>query len=236
MVRRRIHVSGIVQGVGFRPFVYSLAAQYALTGMVGNTSSGVVIEIQGSAEAAAAFLDQLRNSPPPLAMIDAIQIETADAIDESGFVIAESAAQPLAATPISPDIATCADCLRELFDPADRRYRYPFINCTNCGPRFTIIQDIPYDRPLTTMRAFAMCALCEAEYHDPSNRRFHAQPNACPECGPQVSCGALIGDGAIEAAVEALRGGSIIAIKGIGGFHLACDATNDRAVGTLRER
>jgi len=225
-----------VQGVGFRPFVYALAARHSLTGMVGNTSSGVFIEIQGTAEAAGEFVDHLRNSPPPLAMIDSIAIEEMDAKGEVAFVIVDSQAQPLASTPISPDIAVCAGCLREMFDPADRRYRYPFINCTNCGPRFTIIQDIPYDRPFTTMRSFPMCAACDAEYHDPSNRRFHAQPNACPVCGPQVSFGTLTRDAAIQAAVDALRGGLIVAIKGIGGFHLACDATNGLAVRTLRDR
>ena len=229
-------MTGIVQGVGFRPFVYSLAARHSLTGTVGNTSSGVIIEIQGVGEAARAFIDELRNSPPPLAVIDSIAIQDIDAKSDSGFVIVDSRAQPLASTPISPDIAVCAGCLREMFDPADRRYRYPFINCTNCGPRFTIIQDIPYDRPLTTMRAFPMCFECEAEYHDPGNRRFHAQPNACPVCGPQVSFGTLARDAAILAAIEALRDGRIVAIKGIGGFHLACDATNDLAVRTLRDR
>ncbi|MGA3188524.1 MAG: carbamoyltransferase HypF [Bryobacteraceae bacterium] len=236
MVRYRLYVSGIVQGVGFRPFVYSLAARHALTGMVGNTSSGVVIEIQGAAEAASAFVDQIRNFPPPLAVIDSLTVDSIDIRHEAGFVIADSQAQPLASTPISPDIAVCSDCLREMFDPSDRRYRYPFINCTNCGPRFTIIQDIPYDRPFTTMRAFPMCSECEAEYHDPANRRFHAQPNACPVCGPQVSFGTCVGNAAMEAAADALRRGAVVAIKGIGGFHLACDATNDDAVRNLRDR
>ena len=225
-----------MQGVGFRPFVYALAARRSLTGMVGNISSGVIIEIQGADEAASAFIDELRNNPPPLAMIDSIAVESMDEKRESAFTIVDSRAQPLASTPISPDISVCADCLSEMFDPADRRYRYPFINCTNCGPRFTIIQDIPYDRPLTTMRAFPMCAACESEYHDPANRRFHAQPNACPLCGPHVSYGPLTREAAIKAAIDALRGGQIVAIKGIGGFHLACDATNDLAVRTLRER
>jgi len=236
MIRRRIFVKGIVQGVGFRPFVYSLASRHALTGFVGNNSSGVFIEIQGSENAARAFVDELRHSPPPLAMIDSLSVADMPVGQDAAFVIVESEAQPAASTPISPDIAVCSDCLRELFDPADRRYRYPFINCTNCGPRFTIIQDIPYDRLFTTMRVFPMCAACEAEYHDPSNRRFHAQPNACPDCGPQVSFGSLTRDAAIQAAIESLRGGAIVAIKGIGGFHLACDAINDDAVRALRER
>ncbi len=225
-----------MQGVGFRPFVYSLAARHSLSGMVRNTSSGVIIEIQGPVEAASAFIAQLRHSPPPLAVIDSIDVEGIEAINETGFSIVDSQAQPLASTPISPDIAVCADCLREMFDPSDHRFRYPFINCTNCGPRFTIIQDIPYDRPFTTMRTFPMCAACEAEYHDPSNRRFHAQPNACPVCGPHVSFGSLTRDAAIRAAIDALQGGAIVAVKGIGGFHLACDATNDLAVHTLRDR
>ena len=229
-------MTGIVQGVGFRPFVYSLAARHSLTGMVGNTSSGVIIEVQGADEAATAFVDHLRNFPPPLAVIDSIAVESMDEKRESAFTIVDSQVQPQASTPISPDIAVCADCLREMFDPSDRRYRYPFINCTNCGPRFTIIQDIPYDRPLTTMRAFPMCAQCEAEYHDPGNRRFHAQPNACPVCGPQVSFDSLSRDAAIQAAIDALSRGKIVAIKGIGGFHLACDATNDNAVRALRDR
>jgi hydrogenase maturation protein HypF len=239
VVRHRLTITGIVQGVGFRPFVYSLASRYSLTGMVGNTSSGVVIEIQGAHDAAHAFVDQLRNSPPPLAVIDSIAVEEIEEIharDETGFTIVDSLAQPRASTPISPDIAVCEDCLREMRHPSDRRYRYPFINCTNCGPRFTIIQDIPYDRPFTTMRAFPMCAACEAEYHDPANRRFHAQPNACPVCGPQVSFGSLTRGPAIQAAAEALHSGAILAIKGIGGFHLACDATNDQAVRKLRDR
>lgn len=236
MIRQRLFVTGIVQGVGFRPFVYSLAGRHSLTGKVWNNSSGVIIEIQGPREATTAFVDHLRDSPPPLAVIDSLKVEIIDLTGESGFVIVDSQAQPHASTPISPDIAVCADCLREMFDPADRRFRYPFINCTNCGPRFTIIQDIPYDRPFTTMRAFPMCAACEAEYHDPADRRFHAQPNACPICGPQVSFGDLTRNPAIQAAKDALRSGAIVAIKGIGGFHLACDATNDAAVNKLRER
>lgn len=236
MIRRRVFVKGIVQGVGFRPFVYSLAARHGLTGFVGNNSSGVFIEIQGSEDAAHAFVDELRHSPPPLAMIDSIAVDELPVVKDAAFVIVESEAQSSASTPISPDIAVCSDCLRELFDPSDRRYRYPFINCTNCGPRFTIIQDIPYDRRFTTMRAFPMCAACKAEYHDPSNRRFHAQPNACPDCGPEVSFGSLTRDAAILAAIDALRGGATVAVKGIGGFHLACDATNDGAVRALRDR
>ncbi len=240
--RRRVVVKGIVQGVGFRPFVFALAQRLALMGHVGNNSAGVFIEIEGDTAAIAQFMDALRHRPPPLAMISSIETETMPAQGDTAFVIVESERQPAASTPISPDICLCEDCRRELFDPNDRRYRYPFINCTNCGPRFTIIKDIPYDRPFTTMAAFPMCDDCAAEYHDPSNRRFHAQPIACPKCGPKVwfemgdqgMSGS--GDEAIRAAQDALRAGGIIAVKGIGGFHLACDASNDAALHTLRER
>ena len=240
--RRRIFVKGIVQGVGFRPFVFSLAQRLGLTGHVGNNSAGVFIEVEGSANAITAFMDEMRHYPPPLAMITSLESEPLPAQGDAAFVIVESETQPASSTPISPDIALCDDCRREMFDPRDRRYRYPFINCTNCGPRFTIIQDIPYDRPFTTMAAFRMCDDCAAEYRDPSNRRFHAQPTACPKCGPQVWL--EMGDPAIRpssdaaffAAQAALRAGAILAVKGIGGFHLACDATNDDALRRLRAR
>jgi hydrogenase maturation protein HypF len=249
--RRRILVTGIVQGVGFRPFVYTLAQRLGLMGHVGNNSAGVFIEVEGGANALAQFIDALQHRPPPLAMIASVKSEPMPAQGDSAFVIVESEAQPASSTPISPDIALCDDCRRELFDPQDRRHRYPFINCTHCGPRFTLIKDIPYDRPFTTMAAFPMCGDCSAEYHDPANRRFHAQPIACPTCGPGVwyeptphprrPCGRLgvgscAGDEAIIAAQAALRAGAILAVKGIGGFHLACDATNDHALRTLRER
>jgi hydrogenase maturation protein HypF len=261
--RRRIFVKGIVQGVGFRPFVFTLAQRLGLMGHVGNNSAGVFIEVEGDAQAIAQFMDELQHRPPPLAMIASVTSEAMPAQGDTAFVIVESEAQPASSTPISPDIALCDDCRRELFDPNDRRYRYPFINCTNCGPRFTIIKDIPYDRPFTTMAAFPMCDECSAEYYDPSNRRFHAQPIACPKCGPQVwfeltthsqplptgegssvlpslwegsGVGLCAGDDAILAAQAALRAGAIIAVKGIGGFHLACAATNDDALRALRER
>lgn len=237
---RAIHISGVVQGVGFRPFVYTLAQRMGITGWVRNTSAGVEIRADGPADTLAAFVDALRTQAPPLARIDAL---TAVACPPDGFTafdVLHSAALPDAYQPISPDIALCDDCLRELRDPSDRRYRYPFINCTNCGPRFTIIQDIPYDRPLTTMAGFDLCADCAAEYHDPANRRFHAQPVACPKCGPQVwleSGGQrLTGDAALHAAANLLRDGRIVAIKGLGGFHLACDATRADAVAELRRR
>ncbi|MGC8788102.1 MAG: carbamoyltransferase HypF, partial [Anaerolineae bacterium] len=258
---KHIEITGIVQGVGFRPFVYNLAVSHGLRGWVRNTSAGVEIEVEGSSEALSAFLDQLATQAPPLARIESISVTDIPLNGYSEFVILES--QPLAGAYqlVSPDIATCADCLRELFDPQDRRYGYPFINCTNCGPRFTIIEDIPYDRPKTTMRDFTMCPECQAEYDNPANRRFHAQPNACPVCGPHLwlvarsefAASPSIGSYAlpnaanavlqsrndqdtIVAASQLLKQGAILALKGLGGFHLACDATNQDAVRRLRER
>src|SRR5690348_9154731 len=184
--RRRILVRGIVQGVGFRPFVYALALRWRLAGFVLNDSQGVTIEVEGSVESLESFQQALRDEAPPLARIDSIAIELIAPCHESGFSITHSQRGSERHALISPDSATCDNCLRELFDPADRRYRYPFINCTNCGPRFTIVQDVPYDREKTTMRVFPMCSACRSEYDDPLNRRFHAQPNACPTCGPQV--------------------------------------------------
>src|SRR5579883_1775509 len=184
--RRRILVRGIVQGVGFRPFVYGQARRLGLGGFVFNDSRGVTIEVEGNAADLESFQQALSAHTPPLARIDSVTIELLPPRGEDTFVITASQRQAERSTLISPDTATCADCLRELFNPADRRYRYPFINCTNCGPRFTIVQDVPYDRARTTMRAFPMCEACQAEYDDPLNRRFHAQPNACPVCGPQV--------------------------------------------------
>ncbi|MFQ6016362.1 MAG: acylphosphatase, partial [Anaerolineae bacterium] len=183
---KKVHVTGVVQGVGFRPFVYGLAQRYELTGWVCNTSAGVDIEIEGTPESLAQFLTALEAEAPPLAHIETVSVSDHPPNGYQRFEIRHSVAQAGQFQPISPDICTCPDCLRELFDPNDRRYRYPFINCTNCGPRFTIIQDIPYDRPKTTMRPFVMCPSCQTEYDDPLDRRFHAQPNACPECGPKV--------------------------------------------------
>jgi hydrogenase maturation protein HypF len=250
--RWRVRVQGVVQGVGFRPFVYGLATRHQLAGFVSNNSDGVHIEVEGSREVLERFRAELEEQAPPLAHIDSVVVEEIavagnGAAGAARFTIHESEAVAGPTTSISPDIATCADCLRELFDPHDRRYRYPFINCTNCGPRYTIIRDIPYDRPSTTMAAFPMCAACDAEYHDPANRRFHAQPNACPQCGPQVwvQMGhdegdargeAARADDAVRAVRAALEEGRIVAIKGIGGFHLACDATNPAAVDELRKR
>ena len=248
---RTIRITGVVQGVGFRPFVYNLALELGLRGWVLNSSSGVQIEAVGKPSAIRSFVQRLESDAPPLARIDTVAVKelaTADVElpDPAGFSIRHSEAQPGEFQPISPDISICEDCLAELFEPADRRYRYPFINCTNCGPRFTIIQDIPYDRPKTTMEPFEMCVDCQAEYDDPTDRRFHAQPNACPVCGPQVTfrsgstdddnADVATGDAAVRATRKALLDGSIMAIKGLGGFHLACDATNDEAVQKLRER
>jgi hydrogenase maturation protein HypF len=241
----RVHISGIVQGVGFRPFVYNLATRLNLKGWVINTSAGVDIHIEGSQETLNSFIEKLSSEKPPLAAIDEIKIKEVPLENFTTFNIQHSTAIEGAFQPISSDVSICDDCLRELFDPTDRRFRYPFINCTNCGPRFTIIKDIPYDRPKTTMAGFALCPDCKKEYTDPTNRRFHAQPVACPVCGPKVwlengsnveSQKSLDGDEAIVQAQKLLTAGKIIAIKGLGGFHLACDATNATAVTELRNR
>lgn len=241
VTRRRIVVQGIVQGVGFRPFVYGQALRWGLGGFVRNDSSGVTIEVEGTDTAVEQFERSLAAMPPPLARIDRIVAETVVPHRDTVFVIAQSQAGAARRTLVSPDVATCQDCLRELFDPTDRRYGYPFINCTNCGPRFTIVEDVPYDREKTTMRAFPMCAACRTEYDDPTDRRFHAQPNACPICGPQVRlCDAAgqpldVAD-PIGAAAEQLAAGAILAIKGLGGYHVACDASSVEAVARLRRR
>jgi hydrogenase maturation protein HypF len=242
LIGANIHVTGIVQGVGFRPFVYSLAKSLDLRGWVRNTSAGVDIQIDGSEPTIQAFLQRLRADAPSLAFIESIEHHHCPPDGFLGFEIIPSESLPGAFQLISPDICICQDCLREMLDPTDRRFRYPFINCTNCGPRFTIIKDIPYDRPNTTMRDFSFCPDCQAEYENPSDRRFHAQPVACPICGPNVWLetpeGKLITerDAAIIRTQELLLQGKIIAIKGLGGFHLACDATNPRAVNELRSR
>jgi len=238
----RIHITGIVQGVGFRPFIYNLATRMMLFGWVRNTSAGVDIEVDGNPDQLSAFLQAIRAGAPPLARMDTFETSTAPAFGFTTFEIVHSASNPGDFIPIAPDVSICPDCLRELFDPSDRRYRYPFINCTNCGPRFTIIENIPYDRPNTTMRDFPLCAPCSNEYHDPTNRRFHAQPVACPVCGPHVWVEnnlpeTLRGTGdPVRYAQSLLASGQILAIKGLGGFHLACDATNPAAVQELRRR
>ncbi len=236
-----IRVLGVVQGVGFRPFVFRLARSAGLAGWVRNTSEGVDIAVQGPATTLHSFVDSLREAAPPLARVHDIITTRCAPANVTGFEILESEYASERGQLVSPDVATCSDCLAELFNPADRRYRYPFTNCTNCGPRFTIITDMPYDRPFTTMHMFSMCPECRAEYEDPADRRFHAQPNACPVCGPRLTLLDAQGTPVKTAdplgeAVDALLGGSTVAIKGLGGFLLACDATSDAAVRRLRER
>ncbi|KAA6464480.1 carbamoyltransferase HypF [Acidobacteria bacterium AB60] len=241
--RRRIsvRVCGVVQGVGFRPFVYRIASDGRLAGHIGNDTDGVTIEVEGSSDEVTRFLTRLREEAPPMARIDSIEVGELPPTGEAGFSIVESLVLGRVSTGIPADAATCADCRRELMDPYDRRYRYPFLNCTNCGPRFTITGSIPYDRPQTSMAVFPMCAACQAEYDDPRNRRFHAQPNACAQCGPHVwLCDAdgleIPSDDPITACIDRLMAGAIVAIKGVGGFHLGVDATNEPAVMRLRER
>ena len=264
MDARRIRVSGTVQGVGFRPFVFNLAGRLDLRGWVVNTSGAVEIGAEGELSALEEFTARLRSEAPPLAHIDSLEWKAVPAVGYSSFEIRASIPQTGEFQPVAPDIALCDDCARELLSPHDRRYLYPFINCTNCGPRLTIIRDVPYDRQLTSMAPFAMCPRCREEYENPADRRFHAQPVACPECGPTVwiaESGAIAGAqvgahhaappqttaprqtpappnsiGAILAARRLLREGRIVAIRGMGGFHLACDATNAEAVRQLRRR
>lgn len=266
--RRHLVVRGVVQGVGFRPFVYTTAAELSLSGSVANDSSGVRIEIEGAPADLDEFARRLREHPPPLAVVESVDQSSVALRGGTGFRIADTTRDGGGRTLASPDVAICADCAAELADPTDRRYRHPFINCTNCGPRFTIIAELPYDRPSTSMADFPMCADCAAEYADPTNRRFHAQPIACPDCGPRLtyrgpsvppavadlaphptatpdgpptgtdSTAHLITgpDQPLDSARNLLREGGILAVKGIGGYHLACDATNERAVATLRGR
>ncbi|MFU8826949.1 MAG: carbamoyltransferase HypF [Brevefilum sp.] len=239
---RHIHINGIVQGVGFRPFIYNLATSHNLTGWVRNSASGVDIEVSGLPPDLDAFVDAIQGNAPPLAQIDSIETRTIPHREFDAFHIIHSEDKPSDFIPVSPDMAVCGDCRSELFNSNDRRYRYPFINCTNCGPRFSIIKDIPYDRPNTTMAAFELCPDCRSEYENPQDRRFHAQPVACPLCGPHIWLEMEPGEraveqgGAIQAARQLLKEGKILAIKGLGGFHLACDATNPVAVARLRQR
>jgi hydrogenase maturation protein HypF len=241
MERRVIVVRGIVQGVGFRPFVYNLAVRLHLRGFVKNQTGSVLIEVEGEVPELEAFLAELRDHPPPLALIQGLSCETRPPRGDVGFVIEQSTADATSAIFISPDVATCADCLQEMLDPGDRRFGYPFLNCTNCGPRLTIITGAPYDRHRTTMASFVMCAKCRAEYEDPTNRRFHAQPTACAACGPRLQLRDSSGEELavaepIAAFVAALRAGRIGALKGLGGYHLACDVGNPAAVAELRRR
>jgi hydrogenase maturation protein HypF len=241
MVKRlHIEVRGIVQGVGLRPFVYRLAHRFTLAGNIRNSESGVQIEVQGSEQDITGFLAALKSEAPPLAQLVGIETSTIPLVDDSAFTILESTHSGAASTFIAPDIATCNDCLREMLDPTDRRYLYPFINCTNCGPRFTITRSVPYDRSQTSMAKFTMCELCQSEYDNPLDRRFHAQPNACWNCGPQLqlldrNSKPIEGDPITE-ALRLLQQGSILAIKGLGGFHLAVDANQPVAVQELRRR
>ena len=231
---------GTVQGVGFRPYVYRLAGELGLAGWVLNDAHGVLLEVEGKSGPVAEFVDRLAPEAPPLAVVERVETRALAPLGERSFTIRESPRGEVADAPVAPDTGTCEDCLRELFDRDDRRHRYPFINCTNCGPRFTIVRGVPYDRQYTTMASFGMCPACQAEYDDPADRRFHAQPNACPVCGPRVTLvglneGAGSQDGVLAAAL-ALRHGAIVAVKGIGGFHLACRADDETAVASLRAR
>lgn len=253
-IRTRFAVEGVVQGVGFRPFVASVAGRFGLAGLVGNDLVGVFVEVEGSADAVRRFGESLLADAPPLAVIERITATPMTPCRAEDFVIAPSRLGPggaesrpaaAAGALVAPDVGTCSDCLRELFDPGDRRYRYPFVNCTNCGPRFTIIRGVPYDRARTTMADFEMCAECAAEYGDPADRRFHAQPTCCPACGPSLRLldgdGALIADRGgggdlVAATAELLRAGRIVAVKGLGGYHLAVDATHEDGVRRLRSR
>ena len=229
MIRVRARVEGTVQGVGFRPFVYRLAGELRLAGWVLNDERGVLLEVEGDPGSVEHFLRRLPAEAPPLAAVEGVRAEELEPTGERGFAIVASERRGEADAPVSPDGATCEDCLRELFDPGDRRHRYPFTNCTNCGPRFTIVRGVPYDRALTTMAAFSMCEACQAEYEDPGDRRFHAQPNACPECGPSLSV-------PLSDVVSALGSGAVVAVKGLGGYHLACRCDDEAAVATLRQR
>jgi hydrogenase maturation protein HypF len=239
-VAREIHLEGIVQGVGFRPFVHGLATRLGLGGIVTNDTRGVLIEVEGGEREVTRFLARLEADAPPLAALTCVRITPIPARGRASFAIVASRPDGARTVAVSPDVATCADCLRELFDPGDRRHRYPFINCTNCGPRFTIVRGVPYDRPLTTMAAFPMCAACAREYGDPSDRRFHAEPISCPACGPRMRLVdrhdvAMPGD-PVEEAAALLRGGSVVALKGLGGYHLAAAAEHEDAVAALRAR
>src|SRR5271156_5252247 len=236
-----IRVRGVVQGVGFRPFVYRLAQANALTGWVLNGEQGVEIHLEGAEEDLDAFVRQIKIKSPAAAYISEIEVESAPCEGLSEFTIRESERRDRPTVRISPDLPVCEECLAELFDPSDRRYAYPYINCTNCGPRYSVILALPYDRPNTTMRQWPLDEYCSREYQDPSDRRFHAQPVACPQCGPRyflLADGVAINDSreAIDKAAQVLCEGKIVAMKGLGGYHLACDARNPKANAALRER
>jgi len=240
----RIHIAirGAVQGVGFRPFIYRLAIESNLKGYVLNNSSGVFVEAEGEEKVIRDFLIKIENEKPPLAIIISMEHSFLDPVGYNDFIIKESEEGDEISAIILPDIAVCDDCLYEMFDSKNRRYLYPFINCTNCGPRFSIIESLPYDRPNTSMKRFEMCGLCREEYDDPMNRRFHAQPTACPECGPRLALwddkGIIISEKeeALNSTVKLIKEGKIIALKGLGGFQLIVDASNDKAIKELRKR
>ena len=239
LAARQITLSGRVQGVGFRPFIYRLAVEYELAGWVRNRMGLVDIHVQGMTENIQHFIDDIFNRKPPLAEPHLEAEQPADAADYDGFNIIQSTEQGQSHISVPADLFLCDDCLAELNDPSDRRYRYPFINCTQCGPRYTLIRSLPYDRPNTTMAAFELCPQCRREYEDPADRRFHAEPVACPVCGPVLSFNAsednIEGNQAsLASAVEVLREGQVLAVKGIGGYHLMCDATNEQAVSRLQ--
>ena len=241
IVRRAFVASGQVQGVGFRPFVYRLAHEGGLTGTVGNTSEGVRMEVQGAEAEVRRFGQRLQAELPPLARLTGLKEEELPPVaQEDAFAIVQSSGHAGHSVLVSPDVGVCADCLADMADPQNPRYNYPFTNCTNCGPRYTITRSIPYDRAVTSMSCFPLCPRCSAEYANPADRRFHAQPVACPVCGPQLAwkagAKAATGEAALAATLAALRAGGIVALRGIGGYHLVCDARNEAAVAALRER
>lgn len=241
IVGKKIHINGIVQGVGFRPFVYTAATDFQISGWVRNSSSGVDILANGTHEKIVSFIERLKTNPPPLSKIYTLEVKDIEPDGFDSFEIIHSQSKPGDFVPISPDVSICEECSKELFNPLNRRYRYPFINCTNCGPRFTIIKDIPYDRLFTTMADFEMCDDCKSEYENPLDRRFHAQPVGCPNCGPKIwfedrQGRKIYSEKGLQTARERIRNGEIIAVKGLGGFHLACDAQNKTAVEELRKR
>ena len=244
--RRKVTVRGVVQGVGFRPFVYALAGELGLSGHVANTGDGVVAEVEGGPEALAAFCGRISSDAPPLAVVQSVTHEPMEPAGDRGFSIEQSRGSGgTVRTLVAPDTATCADCLAEMSDPGDRRYRHAFITCTHCGPRFTIVTGLPYDRAHTTMERFPMCERCAREYGDPADRRFHAQPVSCHDCGPRLrlhipgtadgSTGVASGE-VVTAARKLLAEGAVVAVKGLGGYHLACDASDSAAVALLRRR
>src|ERR1044071_1974687 len=240
--RLRIVIGGAVQGVGFRPFLYRLARELNLAGWVSNSAQGVTVEVEGHDDRLQNFLLRIETEKPPRSFIQSFESAFLDAVGFSAFEIRESQDEGAKTALVLPDVATCNECIADVFDPANRRYHYPFTNCTNCGPRFTIIEALPYDRPHTTMKGFEMCAACRAEYENPLDRRFHAQPNACPACGPHLEFWGEEGQAvsarhtALLDAADAIRRGAIVAVKGLGGFHLVADARNHAALHLLRER